>query len=159
MLAAGGPSPAAFADRLARNPDARSLEGFRYRFNDGRDVAALLAAAGHLRALHGSLGARFAALLTAEEDGQRQRMQRKVRRSRNRCPGQHGLKLRSALQPLHRQTGVDHPARHDAEAATTQTARRLRPLARRALMTARPPRVFMRTKKPWVRARRILEGW
>jgi hypothetical protein len=26
-------------------------------------------------------------------------------------------------------------------------------------MTARPPRVFMRTKKPWVRARRVLEGW
>jgi len=26
-------------------------------------------------------------------------------------------------------------------------------------MTARPPRVFMRTKKPWVRARRTLEGW
>jgi hypothetical protein len=26
-------------------------------------------------------------------------------------------------------------------------------------MTARPPRVFMRTKKPWVRARRVFEGW
>lgn len=39
-----------------------------------------------------------------------------------------------------------------------QTARRLRPLARRALMTARPPRVFMRTRKPWVRARRVFEG-
>lgn len=41
----------------------------------------------------------------------------------------------------------------------TQTASRLRPLARRALITARPPRVFIRTKKPWVRARRVLEGW
>jgi len=40
-----------------------------------------------------------------------------------------------------------------------QTASRLRPLARRALMTARPPLVFMRTKKPWVRARRVFEGW
>src|SRR5690606_19310031 len=39
------------------------------------------------------------------------------------------------------------------------TARRLRPLARRALMTARPPRVFIRTKKPWVRLRRVTEGW
>ena len=29
----------------------------------------------------------------------------------------------------------------------------------RALITARPPRVFMRTRKPWVRARRVLEGW
>jgi hypothetical protein len=40
-----------------------------------------------------------------------------------------------------------------------QTASRARPLARRALMTARPPRVFMRSRKPCVRARRVLEGW
>lgn len=26
-------------------------------------------------------------------------------------------------------------------------------------MTLRPPLVFMRTRKPWVRARRVLEGW
>jgi hypothetical protein len=26
-------------------------------------------------------------------------------------------------------------------------------------MTARPPRVFMRVRKPWVRARLTLEGW
>jgi len=43
--------------------------------------------------------------------------------------------------------------------ALTQTANRLRPLARLALMTARPPRVFMRTKKPCVRARRVFDGW
>ena len=35
----------------------------------------------------------------------------------------------------------------------------LRPLARRARMTLRPPRVFIRTKKPWVRLRRVTEGW
>ena len=40
-----------------------------------------------------------------------------------------------------------------------QTERRLRPLARLALITARPPRVFMRTRKPCVRARRTLEAW
>ncbi len=40
-----------------------------------------------------------------------------------------------------------------------QTARRLRPLARRAAITARPPRLFMRTRKPWVRARRVFEAW
>jgi len=40
-----------------------------------------------------------------------------------------------------------------------QTAKRARPLARRALITARPPRVFMRSRKPCVRARRVLEGW
>ena len=50
------------------------------------------------------------------------------------------------------------PSGLQAHRTWLQTARRLRPLARRALMTARPPRVFMRTRKPWVRARRVLEG-
>jgi hypothetical protein len=40
----------------------------------------------------------------------------------------------------------------------SQTARRLRPFARRALITARPPRDFILTRNPWVRARRVLEG-
>src|SRR5690348_7795987 len=39
------------------------------------------------------------------------------------------------------------------------TASRLRPFARRLLMTFRPPNVFMRARKPWVRARRTFEGW
>jgi len=42
--------------------------------------------------------------------------------------------------------------------AGDQTARRLRPLERRARITARPPRVFMRTRKPCVRLRRVTEG-
>jgi uncharacterized protein (TIGR02757 family) len=63
VLAAGGGRPADFAARLAADPDARVLAGFRYRFNTGEDVAALLAAAGWMRARHGSIGARFAALL------------------------------------------------------------------------------------------------
>ncbi len=41
----------------------------------------------------------------------------------------------------------------------TQTARRLRPLARRRLMTARPFLVRIRTRKPWVRFRRVVLGW
>ena len=36
---------------------------------------------------------------------------------------------------------------------------RLRPLARRALRTARPPLVFIRSRKPWVRRRLIRLGW
>jgi hypothetical protein len=40
-----------------------------------------------------------------------------------------------------------------------QALRRALPLARRALMTARPPRVFMRARKPWVRLRLISLGW
>jgi hypothetical protein len=41
----------------------------------------------------------------------------------------------------------------------SQTPRRDRPLARRARITARPPRVFIRTRKPCVRLRRVPEGW
>lgn len=37
--------------------------------------------------------------------------------------------------------------------------RRLRPLARRALRTARPARVRMRRRKPWRRLRRRTLGW
>jgi uncharacterized protein (TIGR02757 family) len=63
VLRIAAPSPAAFAARLARRPDDAALTGFRYRFNTGEDVAALLAAAGWVRERSGSLGARFAALL------------------------------------------------------------------------------------------------
>lgn len=59
-------------------------------------------------------------------------------------------KLRSTAQPrLAGQPG----------ARRLYTAKRARPLARRALITALPPRVFMRSRKPCVRARRVLEGW
>lgn len=70
VLAVGGASPAAFAARLAGEPDARALAGFRYRFNTGEDVAALLAAAGWVRARHGSLGARFAGMLGEARPGE-----------------------------------------------------------------------------------------
>jgi hypothetical protein len=43
--------------------------------------------------------------------------------------------------------------------APGQTLRRARPLARRARITARPPRVRMRTRNPWVRFLRTTEGW
>ena len=36
---------------------------------------------------------------------------------------------------------------------------RCRPRARRLRKTARPPRVRLRTRKPWRRARRVLDGW
>jgi uncharacterized protein (TIGR02757 family) len=63
VLGLAAPSPAGFADRLSREPRTGPLAGFRYRFNTGDDVAALLAAAGWIRRRHGSLGARFAVLL------------------------------------------------------------------------------------------------
>jgi len=68
LLAAMGPRPARFAEELARRPTSGPFAGFRYRFNRPEDVAALVAAAGWLRREHGSLGARFAALL-AEQQG------------------------------------------------------------------------------------------
>src|SRR5438067_4289603 len=37
--------------------------------------------------------------------------------------------------------------------------RRRRPRARRLRSTARPPRVLLRTRKPWRLARRVLDGW
>lgn len=40
-----------------------------------------------------------------------------------------------------------------------QADRRARPLARRALITRRPPLVAMRARKPWRRLRLILLGW
>ena len=51
--------------------------------------------------------------------------------------------------------------RIEAEAlgARGYSPRRRRPLARRLRSTARPPRVPLRTRKPWRRARRVLEGW
>lgn len=39
-----------------------------------------------------------------------------------------------------------------------QTESRLRPLERLALITARPPRVFILARNPWTRARRILDA-
>jgi uncharacterized protein (TIGR02757 family) len=67
-LALMGPSPARFVDAFARAPDRRAFEGLTYRFNRPADLAALAAAAGHVRSAHGSLGARLAALF-AEAGG------------------------------------------------------------------------------------------
>ncbi len=69
VLAAMGPSPARFADAFARAPDADAFAGFLYRFNRPADVAALVAAIGHVRLAHGSLGARFATLFGDEGGG------------------------------------------------------------------------------------------
>jgi len=69
LLDALGPSPAAAVEAFARRPDPSALGWFRYRFNRPADLAALLAAIGHVRLGHGSLGARFAALFAAAGGG------------------------------------------------------------------------------------------
>lgn len=49
--------------------------------------------------------------------------------------------------------------RTQATTATNQALRRDRPLARRALIMARPPRVLMRARNPWVRFLFTSLGW
>ena len=66
VLAAMGPSPARFAEGFAAAPDRAAFAGLVYRFNRPPDLAALVAAIGHLRRAHGGLGARFRALLPVE---------------------------------------------------------------------------------------------
>jgi uncharacterized protein (TIGR02757 family) len=65
VLAVMGPRPARFAEAFASRPDPARFAAFHYRFNRPEDVAALVAAIGHVRARHLSLGARFAALFSA----------------------------------------------------------------------------------------------
>ncbi|HEX7624869.1 MAG TPA: TIGR02757 family protein [Anaeromyxobacteraceae bacterium] len=62
VLAEMHPSPARFCEEFARAPRPGAFAAFRYRFNQPADVAALAAAVGHLRLLHGSLGDRFGVL-------------------------------------------------------------------------------------------------
>jgi uncharacterized protein (TIGR02757 family) len=69
ILAAMGPSPAGFAQRFALAPEPGAFPFATYRFNRPADVAALVAAIGHVRAVHGSLGSRFAALFREEGGG------------------------------------------------------------------------------------------
>jgi hypothetical protein len=47
----------------------------------------------------------------------------------------------------------------EALAGRGYSPRRRRPRARRFRSTLRPPGVRLRTRKPWRRARRVLEGW
>ena len=48
---------------------------------------------------------------------------------------------------------------HRKRAAGNYGASRSRPLARRADSTLRPPTLFIRERKPWVRLRLMTEGW
>ena len=69
VLSRMAPAPARFAEAFAVDPDPGAFSGFLYRFNRPADLAALVAAIGHVRRRHGSLGARFAALFREEGGG------------------------------------------------------------------------------------------
>jgi hypothetical protein len=60
------------------------------------------------------------------------------------------LELRAPAQPA---SGVEPEA-----LARAYSPRRRRPLERRLRSTARPPRVRLRTRKPWRLARRVFDG-
>jgi uncharacterized protein (TIGR02757 family) len=62
ILTAMGPHPAGFAEAFAVTPKAGAFSFVHYRFNRPADAAALVAAIGHVRSRHRSLGARFEAL-------------------------------------------------------------------------------------------------
>lgn len=51
------------------------------------------------------------------------------------------------------------PASRKVLGSSLQIATRLRPFARRALRTFRPPRVAIRARNPWLRCRFKLLGW
>jgi len=64
------------------------------------------------------------------------------------------LELRLAAQPA---TCIEPETLAGRYSRYSPTRRR--PRARRLRNTARPPRVRLRTRKPWRRARRVLDGW
>ena len=63
------------------------------------------------------------------------------------APLEERLKIRSSGQPL------------SSRESAGQTVSRFRPFARRRFNTFRPPFVFMRSRNPWVFARRRRLGW
>jgi uncharacterized protein (TIGR02757 family) len=66
LLAELGPSPAAFVRAFDPRRDGARFAGFAYRFHLPGDLGALLCGTGATLRDHGSLGARFAALLSRE---------------------------------------------------------------------------------------------
>ncbi len=79
ILAEMGSHPARWAERFSEAPDPRAFASAVYRFNRPADVRALVAAIGHVRRRHGSLGARFAALFR-EEGGEPAALRRALER-------------------------------------------------------------------------------
>lgn len=69
-------------------------------------------------------------------------------------PLKNALVIACGQQPTAFREAVTSPL----QARARQTVSCFRPLALRALMTRRPPRVFIRARKPWVRTRLILLG-
>ncbi len=67
-LARFGSTPARFVADASRTELERSFAGFKHRFATGDDLAAMLAGAGAIARCHGTLGARFAALVRDDDE-------------------------------------------------------------------------------------------
>jgi len=65
------------------------------------------------------------------------------------------------MSPSDRSAGPDRGVRAEARAArlSGQAESRFRPLERRRLRTSLPPRVLIRLRNPWTRARLWSLGW
>jgi hypothetical protein len=97
--------------------------------------------------------------------------------SEARAPGRHRQHEDGHQAPMPFHAAIEHPGEltattnacgpgkrggHDRapiDQASSETVSRLRPLARRRLSTSRPFLVSIRTRKPWVFARRRVLGW
>lgn len=89
--------------------------------------------------------------------GVRRRVMNPEQRVAVRVPGcKDPRKITARQQPG--RTRQSEPRMHGRNYRPGLAARRLRPLARRALMIARPDLVAMRARKPWRRSRLILLG-
>lgn len=66
---------------------------------------------------------------------------------------------RPGQSPRQRANGSCEKRRSCSRTARYQAARRLRPLARRLLITCLPPLVAIRARKPWLRFRFNTLGW
>jgi hypothetical protein len=67
--------------------------------------------------------------------------------------GPSNTRLKSAAESRRTARGNRLSGMRETQGAPAQGARRARPLARLAFRTLRPPRVAIRARKPWVRAR------
>lgn len=90
----------------------------------------------------------------------------KPRRSAVASPHIHGVAVQVAPRAVSQQPFevglLPQPAcgiQPEALAGRGYSPSRRRPRARRLRSTLRPPAVRLRTRKPWRRARRVLEGW
>ena len=71
---------------------------------------------------------------------------------------EYGFERANSAEPVTTSAANLRTGRGRCDCCCDQGASRARPLARRAESTLRPPTVFIRARKPWVRLRLMTEG-